>query len=66
MTKRKFMGPGSLGGEATQIDCGTCIHRKECTRAKEGTFCGQWQSRIPELKDLDPNKLWEQGEEVDF
>lgn len=47
-------------------DCCTCIHRKGCERYAENSFCGRWQSREPEDRVPDPNKLWETGEEVEF
>lgn len=52
--------------EQPEPDCCTCIHRKECERYDEGSYCGQWQSREPEPKGPDPNKAWEQGEDVIF
>lgn len=47
-------------------DCCVCIHRNGCDRAEEGTFCGKFQSKKPEPRGTDPNKAWEQGEEVEF
>lgn len=47
-------------------DCTTCIYRWGCDCYEEDSFCGRWQSKAPELSGIDPNKLWEQGEEVDF
>lgn len=61
MTERRFMGTAEHN-----VDCGTCIRRKTCERAEDGTFCGQWQSREPQPKGEDPNELWEKGEDVEF
>lgn len=47
-------------------DCCTCIHRKQCERYAEGTFCTRWASREPDPQGPDPNEQWERGEEVDF
>ena len=51
------------------LDCSVCIHRKEgCAEAAEGKFCGRFQSKAvdPKAKGVDPNWLWEHGEEVEF
>lgn len=47
-------------------DCSTCVQRRTCERYAENSFCGQWRSREPEVREPDPNRLWETGEEVDF
>ena len=47
-------------------DCCTCIHRSGCEMYAENSYCTRWQSREPDPKGTDPNKLWEQGEEVEF
>ena len=47
-------------------DCCVCIRRKGCARYAENSFCGQFQSREPEKREPDPNRLWETGEEVEF
>lgn len=52
--------------ERKDPDCATCIRWRTCERAAENSFCTMWQSREPEKREPDPNKLWEQGEEVDF
>lgn len=48
------------------VGCETCWKRKECARYAEGSFCGEWASKAPEVKGEDPNELWQRGEEVDF
>lgn len=48
------------------VGCETCWKRKECARYAEGSFCGQWASKEPEVKGEDPNEKWRRGEEVDF
>lgn len=48
------------------VGCETCWKRKECARYAEGSFCGEWASKEPEVKGEDPNELWQRGEEVDF
>ena len=51
------------------LDCSVCIRRAEgCENAKEGTFCSRFQSKAvdPKAKGVDPNWLWEHGEEVEF
>lgn len=70
MRRRKTAGEG-IGAlrkpEKPQTpDCTTCINRWSCDRYEENTFCGRWASRAPELSGVDPNRLWETGEEVDL
>lgn len=48
------------------VGCETCWKRKECARYAEGSFCGEWASKEPEVKGEDPNELWRRGEEVEF
>jgi len=50
------------------LDCSVCIHRDGCMNAQEGKFCGKFQSKQldPKAKGVDPNWLWEHGEEVEF
>ena len=52
--------------QGPDIDCCVCIHRKECENAQEGKFCGRFQSKAFEPKGVNPNDLWEKGEEVEF
>lgn len=47
-------------------DCCICIHRNTCERYAENSFCGRFASREPAVREPDPNRLWETGEEVDF
>ena len=47
-------------------DCCTCYKRDTCDRYTENSFCTQWASSEPEARGADPNKLWEQGEPVEF
>ena len=47
-------------------DCCTCLERKTCERYAENSYCTRWHSKEPEPQGSDPNKLWEQGEEVAF
>ena len=44
------------------IDCTTCIHRDECARFAENTFCTKWQGREPADRGPDPNGRWRAGE----
>ena len=50
------------------LDCSVCIHRDECDSASEGKFCGKFRSKAfdPAERGIDPNELWEKGEEVEF
>ena len=52
--------------EAQKPDCCTCIHRRECERYRENSYCTKWQSREPNPEGPDPNELWKRGEEVGF
>lgn len=47
----------------TEPDCGTCVRKDECERAREGCFCPMWQGREPEPKGEDPNEAWRRGDE---
>lgn len=47
-------------------DCSTCLERKTCERYAENSYCTRWHMREPEPKGPDPNRLWEQGEPVEF
>lgn len=53
-------------GDGVDVGCETCYRREDCERAAEGSFCGQWASKAPEVKGEDPNELWRRGEEVEF
>ncbi len=41
----------------------TCWRREECSRAEEGCFCPQWQSKKPQPRSEDPNTRWQRGDE---
>ena len=45
------------------VGCETCWKRKECARYAEGSFCGEWASKEPEVKGEDPNEKWRRGDE---
>lgn len=47
-------------------DCCTCMERKTCERYAENSYCTRWHKSEPEPRGADPNKLWEQGEPVEF
>lgn len=71
MAKREkpVKGIYSNQNERPDLDCSVCIHRKEgCEQAEEGKFCGRFQSKTidPREKGVDPNWLWEHGEEVEI
>lgn len=48
------------------IDCDTCIHRKECERACSGSFCTKWASREPRDRGPNPAEEWARGEDADL
>ena len=52
--------------ESQKPDCCVCIRRNGCERYQENSFCTRFQSAEPDPQGVDPNRLWEQGEEVDF
>lgn len=58
-------GPDNLE-ERQAPDCCVCIHRKECERFREGSWCTRFQGAEPEKEGEDPNDLWKRGEEVDL
>ena len=66
MRKRRTVNNLTEEEEKLKPDCCVCIHRKVCERYAENSFCGQWGSHEPQKEGPDPNRLWEQGEEVDF
>lgn len=67
MKEKPVKGVYSNQRNLPDLDCSVCIHRKEgCKNAQEGKFCGRFQSRTYEPQGTDPNKLWEQGEPVEF
>lgn len=45
--------------------CETCLSRRECPNAQEGTFCPKWRSReVPaERENEGPADAWSRGEE---
>lgn len=47
-------------------DCCVCIHRNGCERYQANSYCTRFQSRDPEYREPDPNRLWETGEEVEI
>jgi len=63
---RPVKGYYSNQHERPDWDCMKCIHRKTCGRAAEGSFCTRYQSREPEPEGINPNELWERGEQVEF
>ncbi len=52
--------------EQIKPDCCICIHRNDCAKYAENSFCTGWQGREPEKDGPDPNDLWRKGEEVEF
>lgn len=52
--------------DRADLDCVTCIHRADCERAAEGSFCTQWQSHEVVKTGVDPNEAWKRGDDVDF
>ena len=50
-------------GEGVDVGCETCYRREDCERAAEGSFCGWWASKAPEVKGEDPNEKWRRGDE---
>lgn len=53
-------------GEKPCPDCCTCVHRSECERFAEGSYCTRWASREPEERKPDPNEQWMTGEDASF
>ena len=45
------------------LDCASCWKRDVCERAQEGTFCTEWQSKVPKERHPTPDELWETGAE---
>ncbi len=46
--------------------CETCVLRRECANAQEGTFCTKWRGReIPAARTENegPAEAWARGEE---
>ena len=66
MKQKPVKGEYSNQHNRPDLDCTVCIFRKKCEGAMEGKFCGRFKSREFDPKGTDPNKLWEQGEEVVF
>ena len=64
-TEKTWIRDGSQTREADP-DCGTCVLRKGCAAAMEGTFCTRWRSKEPEKREPDPSRAWETGEEADL
>ena len=64
-TEKTWIRDGSQTREADP-DCGTCVLRKGCPSAAEGSFCTRWRSKEPEKREPDPNRAWETGEEADL
>jgi len=50
----------------TAPDCASCIHKKTCPRAKEGTFCPAFASKQPPTRSEqdDPNSAWRTGRDT--
>lgn len=50
----------------TAPDCASCIHKKTCPRAKEGTFCPSFASKQPPTRSEqdDPNSAWRTGRDT--
>ena len=48
--------------------CETCLRRRECPNAQEGTFCTKWRSReVPaERENEGPADAWSRGEESEI
>ena len=65
---RKTTGNGTYSNQKKQpdLDCCVCIHRKECDRAQEGSFCTRFSSRDFDPRGEDPNDLWKRGEDADL
>lgn len=66
MRKKPVKGKYSNQRNAPDLDCCVCIHRRECDRAQEGSFCSQFRSKEFVPQGEDPNDLWRRGEEVEF
>ena len=67
MKEKPVKGVYSNQNDRPDLDCSVCILRKEgCENAQEGKFCSRFRSHAHEPQGTDPNKLWEQGEPVEF
>ena len=55
-------------GSASNVDCTTCVEKRTCEHAQEGSFCGKWHSRTAEKATWDTAMLREEleGLQVDF
>ena len=62
--KRKAVNVRNLT-ESQGPACETCVLRRECANAQEGTFCTKWRGReVPaERENEGPAEAWSRGEE---
>lgn len=60
MSRKKTLKP--RWAEGPQPGCETCVERKTCARAQEGTFCTRWRTEDREPAGRDPNEAWRSGD----